>query len=120
MATPLRRNLILLAVLAAAAAAVALTVRWQQQVRDEHIAACRQQRSAIAKVRRDSFDAQLARMRKMRLNPEQAATLRRVEPEAFARYAQAFGEQVDRVAQAADQLAAQVDAYRTKNCLAVE
>jgi len=118
--SPLRRNLILVAVLAAVAAAVALTVHWQQQIRDERIAACRQQRSAIAKVRRDGFDAQLATMRKMRLNPEQAATLRRVEPEAYARYAQAFGDQVDRVAQAADQLAAQVDAYRTKKCLEVE
>lgn len=116
----LRSNLILLAVLAVVAAAVALTLRMKQQARDQHSAVCRQQRTEIAKLRRDGFDAQLATMRKMRLNPDQAATLRRVEPEAYARYAQAFGDQVDRVAQAADQLAAKVDAYSTKNCLKLE
>ena len=116
----LRSNLILLAVLAVVAAAVALTLRVKQQARDQHSAVCRQQRTEIAKLRRDGFDAQLATMRKMRLNPDQAATLRRVEPEAYARYAQAFGDQVDRVAQAADQLAAKVDAYTKKNCLEVE
>ena len=116
----LRSNLILLAVLAVVAAAVALTLRVKQQARDQHGAVCRQQRTEIAKLRRDGFDAQLATMRKMRLNPDQAATLRRVEPEAYARYAQAFGDQVDRVAQAADQLAAKVDAYSKKNCLEVE
>ncbi|MFN9931797.1 MAG: hypothetical protein ACK55R_02405 [Cyanobacteriota bacterium] len=116
----LRSNLILLAVLALVAAAVALTLRVKQQARDQHSAVCRQQRTEIAKLRRDGFDAQLATMRKMRLNPDQAATLRRVEPDAYARYAQAFGDQVDRVAQAADQLAAKVDGYRTKNCLEVE
>lgn len=116
----LRRNLILVAVLAVAAAVVAVSVRMQQQARDQRIAACRQQRTAINTLRRDTFDTQLATMRKMRLNPEQAATLRRVEPEAYARYAQAFSDQVDRVAQAADQLAQKVDAYRTASCLGVE
>ena len=117
---PLRRNLILVAALAVVAATVAFTVKLQQQARDQRIATCRQQRTAINTLRRDTVDTQLARMRKMRLNPEQAATLRRVEPEAYARYAQAFGDQVDQVAQAADQLAQKVDAYRTASCLGVE
>jgi hypothetical protein len=116
----LRRNLILVAVLGVAAAVVALSVRMQQQARDQRIAVCRQQRNEINTLRRTGFDAQLATMRKMRLNPDQAATLRRVEPEAYARYAQAFGDQVDRVAQAADQLAQKVDAYRTAACLGEE
>jgi hypothetical protein len=115
----LRRNLILVAVLGVAAAVVALSVR-MQQARDQRIAVCREQRKEINTLRRNGFDAQLATMRKMRLNPEQAATLRRVEPEAYARYAQAFGDQVDRVAQAADQLAQKVDAYRTAACLGEE
>jgi hypothetical protein len=116
----LRRNLILVAVLGVAAAVVAVSVRMQQQARDQRIAACRQQFTEITNLRRNGFDTQLATMRKMRLNPEQAATLRRVEPEAYARYAQAFGDQVDRVAQAADQLAQKVDAYRTASCLEVK
>jgi hypothetical protein len=116
----LRSKLILIGVLAIAAAVVALSLTLQHQARQRRITACRQQRSEINGFRRDGFDAQLATMRQMRLNTEQAATLRRVDPGAYARYAQAFGDQVDRVAQAADRLAAKVDAYRADKCLEVE
>lgn len=116
----LRRKLILLGVLAALAAGVALALTLRYQARQRSIAACRQQRSEITGFRRDSFDAQLEQMRRMRLNPDQVSTLRRVDPAAYARYAQAFGDQVERVATAADQLGAMVDAYRAADCLTVE
>lgn len=116
----LRRNLSLLAVLAVVAAGVGLTLTMRHQAHQRRIAACRQQRSEIVNFRKDGFDAQLARMRQMRLNPEQVATLRRVDPVAFARYVQAYGDQVDQVAQAADRLGAMVDAYRAGDCLEVK
>jgi hypothetical protein len=116
----LRRRLILIGVLAAVAGALALTLALRQQARQRRIAACHRQRTAISSFRKESFDAPLRKMRQMRLNPEQVSTLRRVDPAAYARYAQAYGDQVDRVAQAADRLGAMVDAYRAADCLQVE
>ncbi|KEF40848.1 MAG: hypothetical protein ER33_14820 [Cyanobium sp. CACIAM 14] len=116
----LRRRLVVLAVLAVAAIAVALVLNLRHQQRQRRIAACRQQRSEIGRFRKDSFDAQLTAMRRMRLNPDQEATLRRVDREAYVRYVQAFGEQVDKVATAGDRLGEMVDAYRAGDCLAVE
>lgn len=116
----LRRKLILIGLLALAAAGVALTISLKQQARERRVAACRQQREEITRFRTDSFQTQLSQMRKLRLNPEQVTALRRVDPAAYARYAQAFGDQVDRVAQAAEQLGAKVDAYRAADCLGVE
>jgi len=115
MPSNLRWKLILFGVVAAG---VALTLTMRHRAHQRRIAACGQQRSEIGSFRQDGFDAQLARMRQMRLNPEQVATLRRLDPGAFARYVQAYGEQVDQVAQAADRLGAMVDAYRAADCLA--
>jgi hypothetical protein len=116
----LRRRLILLAVVAVVAGGVALALKFRHEARQRRIAACRQQRSEISRVRTNTFDAQLAVLRKMRLNPDQGATLRRVDSQAYARYSQAFAEQVDKVATAADRLAGLVDAYRAADCLGVE
>ncbi|MEB3321358.1 MAG: hypothetical protein VKI81_00875 [Synechococcaceae cyanobacterium] len=116
----LRRRLILLGVLAALAAAVALALTLRHQARQRRIEACRQQREEIGRFRTESFDGPLQQMRQMRLNPEQVSTLRRVDPAAYDRYAQAYGDQVERVARAADELGAKVDAYRAGNCLEVE
>jgi len=119
-AQPLRRKLLLIGLVALAAAAAGLALHLQNQAHQQRVSACRQQREQIARVRSDSFESQLNRMRRLRLNPEQVTTLRRVDPEAYARYAQAFGDQVDRVAQAAEQLGGLVDAYRAADCLRVE
>lgn len=112
----LRRRLILLAVLAAVAAGVALVLKIRHEARQRQITACREQRSAISRFRTDSFTPQLAVMRQMRLNPDQRATLRRVDPDAYARYAQAYGDQVEKVAVAADRLGEMVDAFRAADC----
>jgi hypothetical protein len=40
-----------------------------------------------------------------------------VDANAFARYVGAYGDTVDQVAQAADQLATLVDRYRAASCL---
>jgi uncharacterized protein HemX len=116
----LRRRLILVALLAGFAAVGWLVLKLRHEARQRQVEACRQQRAELTRFRRDSFDSQLAQMRKLRLNPEQVTTLRRVDAAAYARYAQAFGDQVDRVAQAADRLGAMVDDYRAANCLGVE
>lgn len=116
----LRRRFILSGVLVAIAAALFLAWTLQNRSRQRRVEACRQQRTEITRFREQSFDAQLQQMRQMRLNPEQVKTLRRVDPAAYAQYAQAYGDQVDRVAQAADQLGQMVDEYRAGDCLAVE
>lgn len=112
----LRRRLVLLAVLAAVAGGAALVLKLRHEARQRHLTACREQRSAISRFRAESFNPQLAVMRQMRLNPDQRTTLRRVDPDAYARYAQAYGDQVDKVAVAADRLAEMVDAYRAGDC----
>jgi hypothetical protein len=116
----LRRRLLVAGVLAAIAAAVLLAWTLQNRSRQRRVEACRQQRTEISRFREQSFDTQLQQMRQMRLNPEQVKTLRRVDPEAYAQYAQAYGDQVDRVAQAADQLGKMVDEYRAGDCLSLE
>jgi hypothetical protein len=116
----LRRRLIIVGVLVAVAAAVALALTLQNRARQRQVEACRQKRSEISRFREQSFDVQLQQMRQMRLNPEQVKTLRKVDPAAYAQYAQAYGDQVDRVARAADRLGEMVDAYRAEDCLSVD
>ena len=50
----------------------------------------------------------------------QTATLRTVDANAFARYVGAFGDTVDQVAQAADELAMLVERYRNASCLDIQ
>lgn len=116
----LQRKLIVVGVLAGIIALAALGLTLQQRERRRLLSLCRQKRTEIVRFRKDSFDTQLDQMRRMRLNKEQVSTLRRVDPAAYARYAQAYGDQVDRVAVAADRLGAMVDAYRASDCLAAE
>jgi hypothetical protein len=59
-------------------------------------------------------------MRNVRLNATQTATLRTVDANAFARYVGAFGDTVDQVAQAADELAILVERYRNASCLDIQ
>jgi hypothetical protein len=116
----LRRRLIVAGVLLAVAAAAAVALTLQNRVRQRRVEACLQKRSEISRFREQSFEAQLEQMRQMRLNPEQVKTLRSVDPAAYAQYAQAYGDQVDRVAKAADRLGRMVDEYRDQDCLSVE
>lgn len=116
----LQRKLVAVGIVLVLAAGVALALTLRQGARQRRVDACRQKRTEISRFRKQTFDTQLDQMRRMRLNPEQVSTLRRVDPAAYARYAQAYGDQVDRVAQAADRLGTMVDAYRAADCLAVE
>lgn len=116
----LHRRLMIVGVLVVVAAAVALVLTLQNRARQRRVEACRDKRAEISSFREKSFDAQLQQMRQMRLNPEQVKTLRRVNPAAYAQYAQAYGDQVDRVAKAADRLGQMVDEYRAGDCLSLE
>lgn len=116
----LRRRLIIVGVLVTVAAAAALALTLQNRARQRQVEACRQKRSEISRFREEGFDTPLQQMRQMRLNPEQVKTLRRVDPAAYAQYAQAYGDQVDRVARAADRLGEMVDEYRASDCLSLE
>ena len=84
------------------------------------VQACRDLRQEIGSFKTQVFDRRMQRMRSVRLNDAQATTLRTVDPNAYARYASAYGETVDQVAQAADQLAELVERYRAANCLAID
>jgi hypothetical protein len=116
----LRRRLILVGVLVAVAAVVGLILTLQNRARQRRVEACSEKRSEIGRFREQNFDSQLQQMRQMRLNPEQVKTLRKVDPAAYAQYAQAYGDQVDRVAKAADRLGQMVDEYRAGDCLSLE
>jgi hypothetical protein len=95
--------------------ALAWQLRRQQQARS--LAACRELRSESTQLKTEEFDVRLQEMRTMRLNPSQAETLRNADPNAYARYAAAYGEVVDRVAQVADRLGEKVDAFQSRGCV---
>lgn len=96
------------------------TLQNQQLQRQRQLQACRELRQEIGRFRSQVFDVRIQKMRSVRLNATQTATLRNVDANAFARYVGAYGDTVDQVAQAADQLATLVDRYRTAACLDIQ
>jgi hypothetical protein len=102
---------------ALAIAAAVWSVQNQQLQHQRKLQACKDLRQEIGRFRSQVFDARIQKMRNVRLNATQTATLRNVDANAFARYVGAFGDTVDQVAQAADELANLVDRYRTASCL---
>ncbi|MFN6133657.1 MAG: hypothetical protein ACK46L_12290 [Synechococcaceae cyanobacterium] len=107
--------------LAALASAAAVWTFQQQQLQQRRQAqSCRELRQEITRFRKGVFDARLQTMRSVRLNTTQTATLRKVDANAFARYVAAYSDTVEQVAQAADQLAALVERYRTASCLNIQ
>ena len=104
-------------VAALAIAAAVWTFQNQQRQYQRRAQDCRDLRQEIGRFRSQVFDARIEKMRGVRLNPTQTATLRQVDPNAFARYVGAYGETVDQVAEAADKLAGLVERYRSASCL---
>jgi hypothetical protein len=102
---------------ALAVAAGVWSVQNQHLQHQRKLQACRDLRQEIGRFRSQVFDARIQKMRNVRLNATQTATLRTVDANAFARYVGAFGDTVDQVAKAADELANLVDRYRTASCL---
>ena len=104
--------------LGALAIAVAVWSFQNRQLQHQRqVQSCRDLRQEISRFRSQVFDARIQKMRSVRLNAAQTATLRQVDANAFARYVGAYGDTVDQVAQAADQLATLVDRYRSASCL---
>ena len=101
-------------------AAAVWTFQNQRLQRQRQVQACRELRQEIGRFRIQVFDARIQKMRSVRLNATQTATLRNVDANAFARYVGAYGDTVDQVAQAADQLASLVDRYRGAACLDIQ
>ena len=98
-------------------AAAVWTLHNRQLQHQRQVQACRELRQEIGRFKREVFEARLQKMRNLRLNSTQTATLRSVDPSAFSRYVSAYGETVDQVAEAANQLASLVERYRTTACL---
>ena len=112
-----RWKLALVGLGALAIAATVWSVQNQQLQHQRKLQSCRDLRQEIGRFRSQVFDARIQKMRNVRLNATQTATLRTVDANAFARYVGAFGDTVDQVAQAADELAILVERYRNATCL---
>ncbi|MEB3199172.1 MAG: hypothetical protein VKK62_01435 [Synechococcaceae cyanobacterium] len=115
---PTLQRLLIVAVLVAAAIGGGLWY-WQSLQRQRQAHDCQQLRAEIGRFKSQVFDARMTRMRKVRLNDDQTVTLRNVDPNAYARYATVYGQTVDQVAQAADQLADLVERYRVAACMEI-
>lgn len=100
-----------------AIAAAVWTLQNRQLQHQRQAQACSDLRQEIGRFKREVFEARLQTMRNLRLNSTQTATLRSVDPSAFSRYVSAYGETLDQVAEAADQLASLVERYRAAACL---
>lgn len=117
MALTIRTKLTLAAAVALLLGIVVLVLRIQEMNHQKRVDACNALRTEISTFKTKTFDVVMSKMRNMRLNDEQAATLRSVDPGAYARYVTAFAESVDAVAGSADQLGALVSRYRDGSCM---
>lgn len=113
----LRAKVSVIAVVLAFVGVFALAWQLRRQHQQRALAACRELRSEISDLKTNAFDPRLEEMRTMRLNPSQAETLRNADPDAYARYAATYGQVVEQVAQAADQLGEKVDAFQRQGCV---
>lgn len=113
----LRAKVSVIAVVLALVGVFALAWQLRRQHQQRALAACRELRGEISDLKTNAFDPRLEEMRTMRLNPSQAETLRNADPDAYARYAATYGQVVERVAQAADQLGEKVDTFQRKGCV---
>lgn len=117
MALTIRTKLTIAAAAALLLGIVVLVLRIREMNHQKQVDACNALRTEIGGFKTKTFDVVMAKMRNMRLNDEQAATLRSVDPGAYARYVTAFAESVDAVAASADQLGALVSRYRDGSCM---
>lgn len=115
--SPLRIRWVLFALAVGGLSIAALLLKVQQGKEARRVAQCRTQLAELAAHRTGVLEPRLVQMRRIRLNDTQAQALRETDAKAFIAYSALYGQKVEAVAQAGEQLADLAGSIAAAGCL---